>query len=94
MISFAIGRNDKQSLLLQRMAGLGVIWAGWMLLSCAYSLAQDNVVAPLEYVSLPINIMWGFLIWQEIPIWMTLGSGLYVLCWEWVERKRPLPGTN
>ena len=57
------------------MSGLGWIWAGWMyLISRAYSLAQASVVAPFEYVSLPINIMWGFLIWREIPIWMTLAG--------------------
>ncbi len=79
------------------MAGLGLIWAGWMyLLSRAYSLAQASVAAPFEYVSLPINIMWGFLIWREIPTWMTLagafltlGSGLYVLYRE--RRERPFP---
>lgn len=76
------------------MAGLGLIWAGWMyLLSRAYSLAQASVAAPFEYVSLPINIMWGFLIWREIPTWLTLagafltlGSGLYVLYRERAER--------
>ena len=69
------------------MSGLGLIWAGWMyLLSRAYSLAQASVAAPFEYVSLPINIMWGFLIWHEIPTWLTLAgafltlaSGMYVL---------------
>ncbi|MAU01054.1 MAG: EamA family transporter [Anaerolineaceae bacterium] len=79
------------------MCGLGFIWAGWMyLLSRAYSLAQASVAAPFEYVSLPINIMWGFLIWREIPTWitlagaaLTLGSGLYVLYRE--RRERPLP---
>ena len=81
------------------MAGLGVIWAIWMyLLSRAYSLAQASVAAPFEYVSLPINVLWGFLIWREIPTWMTLagaaltlGSGLYVLYRERAERKRPSP---
>ncbi|MCA9955682.1 MAG: DMT family transporter [Anaerolineales bacterium] len=81
------------------MAGLGLIWAIWMyLLSRAYSLAQASVAAPFEYVSLPINILWGFLIWREIPTWMTLagaaltlGSGLYVLYRERAERKRPSP---
>lgn len=76
------------------MSGLGLIWAGWMyLLSRAYSLAQASVAAPFEYVSLPINIMWGFLIWHEIPTWLTLagafltlGSGLYVLYRERAER--------
>lgn len=69
------------------MAGLGLIWAGWIyFLSRAYSLAQASVIAPFEYISLPINIMWGFLIWQEIPTattlagaFLTLFSGLYVL---------------
>jgi drug/metabolite transporter (DMT)-like permease len=69
------------------MAGLGLVWAGWMyLISRAYSLAEASVAAPFEYVSLPINIMWGFLIWGEIPTWLTLAgalltlaSGMYVL---------------
>ena len=69
------------------MAGLGLVWAGWMyFMSRAYSVAQASVIAPFEYVSLPINIMWGFLIWQEIPTLMTLAgafltlsSGMYVL---------------
>jgi drug/metabolite transporter (DMT)-like permease len=72
------------------MAGLGLVWGGWMyFMSRAYSVAQASVIAPLEYVSLPINIMWGFLIWQEIPTLMTLAgafltlfSGLFVLCRE------------
>lgn len=69
------------------MAGLGLVWAGWMFfLAKAYSAAKASVLAPFEYVSLPINILWGFLIWQEIPTWMTLAgavltlsSGLYIL---------------
>jgi drug/metabolite transporter (DMT)-like permease len=69
------------------MAGLGLVWAGWMyFLSRAYSLGEASVIAPFEYVSLPINILWGFLIWGEVPTWMTLAgavltlaSGLYVL---------------
>jgi drug/metabolite transporter (DMT)-like permease len=69
------------------MSGLGLVWAGWMyFMSRAYSVAQASVIAPFEYVSLPINIMWGFVIWQEIPTWMTLAgafltlfSGIYVL---------------
>jgi len=76
------------------MAGLGLIWAGWMyFLARAYSMAQASVIAPFEYVSLPINIMWGFLIWQEIPTIMTLAgasltllSGLYILLRERKER--------
>jgi drug/metabolite transporter (DMT)-like permease len=77
------------------MAGLGLVWAGWMyFMSRAYSVAQASVIAPFEYVSLPINIVWGFLIWQEVPTlatlagaFLTLFSGLYVLYRE--QRKRP-----
>ena len=77
------------------MAGLGLVWAGWMyLISRAYSLAEASVAAPFEYISLPINIMWGFLIWGEIPTWLTLAgaaltllSGMYVLYRERQERQ-------
>ncbi len=69
------------------MAGLGLVWAGGMYcLARAYSLALASVVAPFEYVALPINVVWGFLLWQELPTAMTwagaflaLSSGLYVL---------------
>ena len=78
------------------MSGLGLVWAGGMyFIARAYSTAQASVVAPFEYVSLPINIMWGFLIWHEIPTWMTLAgafltvfSGMYVLYRE--QRERPV----
>jgi drug/metabolite transporter (DMT)-like permease len=69
------------------MLSLGLVWAAWQYcLSRAYSLAPASVIAPFEYVSLPINIMWGFLIFQEVPTLLTLAgafltlfSGLYVL---------------
>jgi S-adenosylmethionine uptake transporter len=77
------------------MSGTGLIWAAWMyLISRAYSLAEASVAAPFEYISLPINIMWGFLIWGDLPTWLTLGgaaltlaSGLYVLYRERKEDK-------
>jgi drug/metabolite transporter (DMT)-like permease len=77
------------------MAGLGLVWAGWMyFMSRAYSVAEASLIAPFEYVSLPINIMWGFLIWQEVPTLATLAgaaltlfSGLYVLYRE--QREQP-----
>jgi drug/metabolite transporter (DMT)-like permease len=76
------------------ISGLGLVWAGWMyFMARAYSLAQASVAAPFEYVALPINVMWGFLIWHEIPTWMTwagafltLFSGMYVLYREQRER--------
>jgi drug/metabolite transporter (DMT)-like permease len=69
------------------MAGLGLVWAAGMYFNArAYSLAQASAVAPFEYVSLLISVMWGFLLWQEVPTlttWLgaglTLLSGLYLL---------------
>ena len=69
------------------MGGLGLVWAGWTyFMSRAYSMAQASVAAPFEYLSLPINLMWGFAIWREIPtVWilagaaLTLLSGLFIL---------------
>ena len=78
------------------MSGLGLVWAGGMYcMARAYSLALASVAAPFEYLSLPINVMWGLVIWQEIPTWMTLAgavltlsSGMYILYRE--RRERPL----
>jgi S-adenosylmethionine uptake transporter len=69
------------------MFGLGLVWAGGMyFLARAYSTSQASVIAPFEYISLPINVIWGLLIWREIPTWLTwagalltIGSGLFVL---------------
>jgi S-adenosylmethionine uptake transporter len=43
-------------------------------------------VAPFEYTPLLLNVLWGFLLWREIPPWLTwagafltLSSGLYIL---------------
>jgi len=63
------------------MCGLGLVWAGWTYcMARAYSLAQASVAAPFEYLSLPINILWGFTLWREILAWLTLaGAGLTLL---------------
>jgi drug/metabolite transporter (DMT)-like permease len=69
------------------MAGLGLLWALAMyFVARAYSLAQASVAAPFEYMSLPLNVMWDFLIWHQVPTLMTWGgalltifSGVYIL---------------
>ena len=69
------------------MSGLGLVWAGGMYcLARACSLALASVVATFEYIALPINIMWGLVLWHEIPTVatlvgaaLTLFSGLFVL---------------
>ena len=78
------------------MSGLGLVWAGGMyFVARAYSLALASVAAPFEYVTLPINMMWGFVIWQEIPTlttlagaFLTLLSGMYILYREQGERRK------
>jgi len=69
------------------MSGLGLVWASAMyLMARAYSLAQASVVAPFEYATLPINAMWGFVLWHEVPTvrtWigalLTVFSGIYIV---------------
>ena len=76
------------------MAGLGLFWAGGMyFMARAYSLALASVVAPFEYVSLPINTLWGLVLWHQFPTlvtWvgagLTLLSGLYTLYQDQKER--------
>ncbi len=67
-------------------AGLGVNSAiiGYCL-SQAYRLADAATVAPFEYVGLPLAVIWGFLIFGDIPVFevwvgiaLILGSGLFV----------------
>jgi drug/metabolite transporter (DMT)-like permease len=69
------------------MFGLGLVWAGGMFFTArAYSLALASVVAPFEYMTLPISTMWGFLLWHQFPsvatwigAFITLASSLYTL---------------
>jgi S-adenosylmethionine uptake transporter len=69
-----------------KMVFVGVLVAivGYML-SQAYRVANASIVAPFEYVTLPLALLWGYLFWGEIPdlqaaIGMALivGSGLYI----------------
>lgn len=76
------------------MSGLGLVWAGGMyFIARAYSVALASVVAPFEYLALPLSVMWGFVIWHELPTWMTwagatltLGSGAHILYRDQQER--------
>jgi drug/metabolite transporter (DMT)-like permease len=77
------------------MSGLGLVWALWAyFMTRAYSTAQASVIAPFEYASLPISILWGFLFWREVPTLMTLAgaaltlaSGMYLLVKD--QKKKP-----
>lgn len=54
-------------------------------LAQAYRMADAATVAPFEYTGLPMAILWGWLIWGELPdpiVWLgillIMGSGLFV----------------
>ena len=69
------------------MSGLGLVWAGGMYyVARAYSLAQASVVAPFEYTPLLFNVIWGLVLWREVPTLTTVAgtlltvvSGMYIL---------------
>jgi S-adenosylmethionine uptake transporter len=65
-------------------------------MSQAYRMADAATVAPFEYIALPLAILWGWLIWGDLPdLWVTagialiMGSGVYVFIREKV-RARPV----
>lgn len=65
-------------------------------MSQAYRMADAATVAPFEYVALPLAILWGWLIWGDLPdLWVAtgialiMGSGVYVFIRERV-RARPV----
>lgn len=84
------------------MSGLGLVWAGGMyFMARAYSLALASVVAPFEYVTLPINTLWGFVLWHQFPTmatWvgagLTVFSGLYILYQDQKERSEKVEQTR
>lgn len=67
--------------------GIGLLSAiGAYLMSQAYRVSAAALVAPFEYIALPLAVMWGFILWDEWPdgpamagIALILAGGLYVL---------------
>ena len=80
-----------------------LIGIGAYLMSQAYRVAEANVVAPFEYVALPMATLWGFLVWGDLPdlavvtgIALIAGSGIFVFYRETVRGRlvasqRPMP---
>lgn len=65
---------------------------GMYALSQAYRVSRVTVVAPFEYIAVPLSVVWGYLFWGDLPtghtllgILLVVGSGLYVL---WRESAR------
>lgn len=68
------------------LAACGVLISiGAYLLFQAYRVARPAVLAPFEYVALPLALFWGVLLWGDWPdavamsgMALIVGSGLYV----------------
>jgi drug/metabolite transporter (DMT)-like permease len=81
--------------------GFGVAFGGY-LISQAYRSAEAGFVAPFEYLAMPLSVLWGFLVFEELPSKLTwLGIGLIVgagLFTVWREQKAgqdyPVPKTR
>jgi len=74
-------------------------------LSQAYRLADAATIAPFEYVGLPLAVVWGFVVFGDLPVievWigiaLILGSGLFVFLRERQKardaHRRPIRGRN
>jgi drug/metabolite transporter (DMT)-like permease len=69
------------------MVLLGLMVAmGFYCLSQAYRSIHPAVIAPLEYIAVPLSAFWGYIVWHETldlqsvsAIVVIIGSGLYIL---------------
>ena len=64
-------------------------------LSAAYKMADAATIAPFEYVGLPMAVLWGWLIFADLPSWevwvgmaLIMGSGLFVFVREQQKARR------
>ena len=78
------------------LLGLGVNSAAiGYALSQAYRLADAATVAPFEYIGLPLAVLWGFVLFAELPVWevwmgiaMILSAGIFVFLRERAKAKK------
>ncbi len=86
------------------MVMIGVLNAvGTYLMTQAYRKGEAAIIAPFEYLALPLSVVWGYLLWSELPgrtswIGMALiaGAGLFLFYREVLHGRplaveRPLP---
>lgn len=67
------------------LAGVGTALGG-LLIAQAYRICEAALVAPLEYIAMPIAIFWGLVVFGEWPdsiawigISLILGGGIYMI---------------
>jgi len=87
----AWGPIERADIWLLILLGVSGVLGGW-LVSQAYRLSEAAFAAPFEYISMPLAIMWGVLVfdtWPALSAWagiaLIIGSGLYLL---WCEQAK------
>ncbi len=68
------------------LIAIGLIAAtGFYFLSQAYRLGPPATIAPFEYISVPLGVLWGYVFWKDvlglqsiIGMMLIVGSGLYI----------------
>jgi drug/metabolite transporter (DMT)-like permease len=68
---------------------------GSLMVAQAYRTCEAGVIAPFEYVGMPMAILWGAVIfntWPDATAWVGIvlicGSGMYTLWRETIHRKK------
>ena len=76
------------------ITGLGSAIGG-LLISQAYRICEAALIAPLEYISMPMAILWGVFIFGDWPdsrawagIFLIVGSGIYMIWRETLNRAK------
>ena len=78
----------KDLLLLSMIGILGGLANLW--LSQSYKLSEVSLVSPLKYLALIFAIIFGYLIWDEIPTPKTLIGALLVIFSSFIIFKREM----
>lgn len=75
--------------------GFTASFGGYMV-SLAYRLCEAGLVAPFEYIAMPLAVVWGILVfqeWPDLPVWigsaLIIGAGL-VSVWRETRNNRPV----
>ena len=80
--------NLKDLLLLSMIGILGGLANLW--LSQSYKLSEVSLVSPLKYLALIFAIIFGYIIWDEIPTSKTLIGALLVIFSSFIIFKREM----
>lgn len=71
--------------------------SGFYCLAQGYKVAPASIVAPFEFIAMPLAVLWGWVVWSEVPNFLAflgittiIASGLYVLKREGLSGKKRL----